>query len=702
MLSPLKILFVIMFLILSSATQASRVVTFDDLEGVRTEGDSKMVTSDLSTDGRYFAVAPGGVLQVMDTSTGHVLYELGEGQLPRWSPSGSQLAFYSLRSGSMQLWIWNSDDSQVWQLTDVKGGVDPDPTTRVAGYAIEAFDYAWSPDGARLVFASRVDFPIPGWEDGAPLVLDRSTPPERTLMGVFSHASGATGGIAAAPDGRQYQYRALERGKTSLSRLFIADVETRVVKMLDGQVGNVFNPQWSPDGQEIAFAVIDEAATDIFSASLGEIRVRNLITGSEAVVASGTDVHHRPRWSPDGATIAYLLGNQSVDIGLVTIDRQERETYAFAKRVRKFDWAHDGGGLLLSYVDDDMERRLVRFDFTSSPLQSLATGVDRHWSQALDGTLVWIEGLWGPDIWMLSSAVNAPVRVASLAIDDSQDGLQLGRLETINYSTPQGQKLEGRLLYPPDYQPGKVYPLIVDGYPLLGGSYWMNPMLGNQAWAAMGYLVFKPYARAPHAWANCSGDPDFCALGRGPQGWDVMVDDVMSGVDELIRRGLVDPTRMCAYGFSNGGGLVSYLITRTDRFACAVIVAPVWPNWVGAPLLSLQTWQLMSDWVGVDVLADPEAYVKMSAIFRARQVKTPVLIAAGDEDGMFLLGAIEMYNALRFAGADVTLLRYPDQGHVFKDDGLLDLWRREMVFFERHLKPDRSGTAAISRWATPP
>src|SRR3546814_9505240 len=106
--------------------------------------------------------------------------------------------------------------------------------------------------------------------------------------------------------------------------------------------------------------------------------------------------------------------------------------------------------------------------------------------------------------------------------------------------------LEGKLLYPTDYVEGKRYPLIVDAYPMNSGNGWMHPMGGNQAWATAGYLVFKPHqARAPHVTPNCAGDKDYCAAGKGPGGWDVMVDDVMSGVDELIRRGLVDADRMC-------------------------------------------------------------------------------------------------------------------------------------------------------------
>ena len=213
----------------------------------------------------------------------------------------------------------------------------------------------------------------------------------------------------------------------------------------------------------------------------------------------------------------------------------------------------------------------------------------------------------------------------------------------------------------------------------------MSPLSGNQAWASAGYMVFKPQPRAPHSTPNCSGSSSFCQAGRGPSGWDVTVDDVMSGIDDLARRGLIDPDRMCVYGHSNGGGVAQYLVTRTDRFKCAVILAPVLPNWTGSALLSLDTIGLMADMAGAKLWEDPSAYVKLSGIFRADKVKTPILLAAGDDDGLFLLGSIELYNVLRSAGAKVTFLRYPGQGHAFTGDALHNFWRREMAFFAAHL-----------------
>jgi acylaminoacyl-peptidase len=136
--------------------------------------------------------------------------------------------------------------------------------------------------------------------------------------------------------------------------------------------------------------------------------------------------------------------------------------------------------------------------------------------------------------------------------------------------------------------------------------------------------------------------------------------------------------------------VVDYLVTRTDAFKCAIAVAPVLPNWLGTSFLWYDSVGLVSRLAGAKPWEDPDAYVKLSAVLHVRNVKTLMLLADGDEDGAFLLGSIEMYNALRAAGANVTLLRYPNQGHVLTGAALHDFWRREMAFFAAHLRPNEA------------
>src|SRR5260370_40673097 len=98
-------------------------------------------------------------------------------------------------------------------------------------------------------------------------------------------------------------------------------------------------------------------------------------------------------------------------------------------------------------------------------------------------------------------------------------------------------------------------------------------MGGNQALAARGYAVFYPNARGPHVWINPFKTAAYDQAARGPKGWEVTFDDVMSGVDEMIRRGIADPDRMGLLGFSNGGAIVKHFLTKKGRFKWSVSVA---------------------------------------------------------------------------------------------------------------------------------
>ncbi len=214
-------------------------------------------------------------------------------------------------------------------------------------------------------------------------------------------------------------------------------------------------------------------------------------------------------------------------------------------------------------------------------------------------------------------------------------------------------------------------------------------MFGNQLWAARGYAVFLPTARAPHFWMGFIKSDSYTQAGKGPKGWDLTVDDIMSGVDEIIRRGIADPNRMGLYGFSNGGGIVNYLVTRTSRFKCAVSVAGAMSDWVRQALSHSDSGVTAFEG-GTSLWDDPDAYIQLSPVFHLNKVATPMLLADGDRDGQFLLDTIEMYNGLRQLGREVTFLRYPNQGHGFTGSAMKDFWERANAFFDKYLKLEQS------------
>jgi len=311
-----------------------------------------------------------------------------------------------------------------------------------------------------------------------------------------------------------------------------------------------------------------------------------------------------------------------------------------------------------------------------------------HLSESASGAMAWqqSDGSHAGGLWF--RAPNAESAVEIVDLNPEVKSWELGTQEVIRWKNARGEEIEGVLLKPVGYKDGHKYPLIVDDYPGTSGSFRSSPYGGNQAWASRGYAVlFTSGARAPHVWMNPFKSVKYDFAAKGAHGWDVTFDDVMSGVDEVIRRGIADPDRMGLFGFSNGGAIAQMLITRTNRFKCAVAQAGVPMADLTRTFLSDPTFDF-STVVGMKPWDDPQGYVELSSVYRLNKVTTPVLLADGDEDGEFLLNTIEVYDGLRSAGKGVTFVRYPGQSHVLTGWALHDFLQRTIDFFDAHLHPE--------------
>jgi len=676
----------------SASPQAKFLVDLDDL--LTLKDVDALEPLQLSPDGKRLAYVTDGDLWVQDVTPGSVPQNFGKGQLPLWSVDGTKLAYYSSRSGSLQLWVMDVYSGHTEQVTHLDGGIDPDPATIVrAGHPAK---YSWSPDGRRLVFASQVA--IPGTDDATrkeaaqtstdrvPLVLTDRTPPEWTLTGIFDANK-----IKSPWDIR-------EKGSThtpslpmqKVSQLFIVDIDTGVLQQLTFGQNGYFNPDWSPNGQQIACASNEGRSLKGFAAVPTNIHLIDVRTRKTIVLTGGPGDKYYPSWSPDGNWLAYKGGKHFGKESVFVIPRGGGQpieaTVRLSTSVNEFCWLPDSKAIVAITLHG-VSWPIVRIEWRSGMLRSIThKGRAHHLAASATGEVGWVhsdKSALGV-IKVLSARGHQPLVLTDL---NPQIGdWALGEQETVFWKNSRGEALVGVLIKPVSYQPGHRYPLIVDGYPMQTDSFKGNPMTGNQAWASKGYAVFWPNPRSPHLWWNQFRTQAFDFEGRGPQGWDVTVDDVLSGIDELIRRGVVDPDRMGLYGFSNGGGVIDYLVTRTKRFKCAISVGPALSDWVRPALLHTRS-LLPTFEGGLNPWKNAKDYIQLSAVFHVHKVTTPMLLADGDDDGDFLLDTIEMYNGLRWFGKKVVLLRYPDQGHGFTGWALRDFWERESAFLYEYLRP---------------
>jgi dipeptidyl aminopeptidase/acylaminoacyl peptidase len=265
----------------------------------------------------------------------------------------------------------------------------------------------------------------------------------------------------------------------------------------------------------------------------------------------------------------------------------------------------------------------------------------------------------------------------------------LGEGETVRWAAPDGVQIEGVLLYPAGYEEGKRYPLIAH---IHGGPTWQWLMRFVGGWhdwgqwlAAQGYAVLMPNPRGSfgrgrdYAWGNQRnwGHGDF--------------DDVLSGVDALIERGIADPDRLGIGGWSYGGYLTSWAIGHTDRFKAAIVGAGV------TDLLSFQAADIPS-WLPTQMMLapsyrEPEVYLRSSPITYVANAKTPTLILHGASDERVRLGqGKELYHALQALGTPTEMVIYPREPHIFQErHHQRDVLERVAGWFNRWVRGDEAG-----------
>lgn len=678
-----------------------RAVTYEDLEHIVDADDSFA----LSSDGRTIAFEQNGDIYLKETTGRTAAKKIGAGSFPKWSPNGLRLAYFSSGTGSLQLWNYVLADRTAHPVTSLPTGISPDPRTWLLVGA-GALRYDWSPDSSKLVFVSRVpqnggevdnvESERPAARGDAPLVLDSSTDADLTISGIFPKkpdVSLAEGGSTS---------KSGDVTATLVQQLFVADVtehQSKVSQLTKTSAG-YFHPAWAPDGHSIACATTESKSLDGSLETTDIVRL-DAVSGQRVETTSGKGLKYAPSWSADGKRIVFLENEDDGVYGFPTLyawDWQRGNTLALAPRLnsRVYHYEIDlNRNEVIFLYRDGLRSLLNRVGFDGRPPRLVrAEGHDRMPSYfAVDrkGDVAWnLVTSENPEIIEL---VSAGLRNPTTIVDLNPESAHwlLGKRREVHWTNTRGDRLDGIVIEPPGFNPKKPYPAIVDAYPLTRGEAW-GLLAGNRVWAAKGYLIFVPAARGPHVWMNDWSTRSYGLVARGGDGWEVTQDDLMSGVNALISEGIIDRSRICIYGHSNGAAVALNVIARTNAFACAVAAAPVDLDWLSSSTIETAGPAWAKRTVGSSSVFDaPENYLKLSVLYKASAIHTPTLLAVGDYDSPeTLLGTIGMYNSLRYLGRNVTMLRYRDQGHVFRGAAMKDFWERELQFFDQHLRGGNS------------
>lgn len=570
---------------------------------------------------------------------------------PVFSPDGKYLAFLSSRSGKSQVWRLRISGGEAEQLTAADNGVN---------------SFQWSPDGKTIAYLMR----------------DADTPEE-----------------ALAKKEKRYVIEVDQNYK--FSHLYTAAVDKdgtgqRAQRRLTQGNFDVTSFDWSPDGKTLVFAhqPNPDINTDRVS---GDISLVPADSGAIKPLVTTGGVDQNPRFSPDGRWVAF----ESTGTGPEPIGLKDLYVVAAAggtaralphtpdRTASLLGWDQKGSSVMASETfrtsgvvvsvpvmpEAGTEARILSPQIGTSSSFALAPAHNlmAYVYQTMDDA---------PEVFVSRMDGSQPKKISG--IHDDLKLPELGKSEVITWKSKDGLEIEGIITYPVGYEKGKKYPVVlqIHGGPagVFTESFTGNPgIYHNQYFAEKGFVVIRPNPRGSTGYGKDFRYANFQDWGYGDY------EDVMAGVDKVIEMGIGDEDRMAVMGWSYGGYLTSFLVTRTNRFKVASMGAGL-PN-----LISMTTTTDIPDYLvghmGVEFWDDYDRYEKHSAMYHIKNVQTPTQVIHGENDLRvpFTQGQ-EFYVALKRRGIPTEMLVLPRTPHGPREPKLLlEVSPRITQWFEQHL-----------------
>jgi dipeptidyl aminopeptidase/acylaminoacyl peptidase len=422
---------------------------------------------------------------------------------------------------------------------------------------------------------------------------------------------------------------------------------------------------------------------------------------SKIVALPGPD--RAPMFSSDGKQLAFVtsLGQPkffyaNTHIALVDLETVLKRPALTAADVRdltqRFDedpdafaWVPSG---LYFGATQKMTSKLYRLEASSWQIQPVSTDDHLIINEATvtpDGNTIAFtadDATHLTELYISSSKAFAPKKLSDQTAQVS--GWKIGSVEVVSWKSKDGTVIEGVLHKPVDYDPKRKYPLLVK---IHGGPTGISQprFLPNdyaypvQAFLEKGALVLEPNYRGSAGYGAKFRSLNVRNLGVGDM-WDVM-----SGVDALIAKGIVDPDRLAAMGWSQGGYISAFLTTHTDRFKAISVGAGI-SDWT-TYYVSTDITPFTRQYLGATPWDDPQIYAKTSPITTIRQAKTPTLIQHGSADHRVPVpDAFELYRGLQDLHVDSRLILYTGFGHgIDKPKSALALVQANLDWFGHYI-----------------
>jgi len=576
---------------------------------------------------------------------------------PQWSPDGKYLAFLGVRGTD------KDTENQVWTL-DLRGGEAVQFTNVPQGVN----SYRWSPDGTKMALVIKDAKP----QTNAP---DENSSNEKLEPFVIDR-------LQFKKDYVGY----LDRRRT---HIYIKNGNEKPIQITFGDYDDS-DPQWNPDNKLIAFVSKREGDpdannnSDIWLVDSSDDKKNREL--KKLTINPGPDTN--PSWSPDGNTIAYISSIEPDKLWYATehlaiTDKNNGETKLLSlnyDRMISSPMFSNDGKSIFALASDRGNRPLIKFDLSNGDKENMTPGELSVRNYAIgnkDKIITLMSSHHSPfnfylikrnEIINLTNYNNAILKDTKLA--------DVKRLIVPGW---RNEPVESFIYYPPNYDNQKIYPTI---FVLHGGPVSQHDTSFDefaQLYAANGYIAVLPN---PHG-SSGYGQAYSYALNKK---WGVPdFEDVDAIADYLVENGVSDPNKLGVGGWSYGGILTNYVITKSTRFSGAVsgasevnhranyghdIYQNEWEVELGLP------WVNIEDWEAINPFND------------LGKVTTPTLVIGGQLDwNVPILNSEQLYQVLKRRGIDTKLVVYPGEYHgINRPSFVRDRYERFIDWFDQYVK----------------
>jgi dipeptidyl aminopeptidase/acylaminoacyl peptidase len=542
----------------------------------------------------------------------------------QFSPDGSMLSFTRSVDEKSQLFLMRTDGGEAQKLSKHKTSVG---------------SYRWSQDGSKIFFVAaeprseeeekaRKDGDDAIFVDEGPSgqragtwnnfwVIDVASKEEKRITEV-DHRIGS---FAVSPGADRIAFTSRSenrRNQQNHSEIRLLDVESGEIRQLTENRAPESRLVWAPDGQSLAYTARTDGEWELM---LDKIWIMDPESGDKRMVSGAFDGNISTFvWTPDASAILFS-GLQGTNNNLFRLDVGSGDVVKVTSAL---------GSLSPSSFSRDCTRMAYVFQDFDTP----------------------------SDVWIGPTDGSSGVRLTD-ANPWIEEKIVLGKGELIQWTSKDGTAIEGILMLPSG-DPGEALPLLLHIHGGPAGVFRNAFSTQNHVWAGLGYAQLFPNVR------GSSGYDDELLSGNARDIGGGDYEDLMTGVDEVVARGIADPDQLGLRGWSYGGILGGWTVTQTDRFKGASIGAMVsdWTSEYGPGFNhDVRLW-----YIGGTPWENPGEWRERSALTHVANVTTPTLILHGMNDRTDTEPQSMMFfQALKDQGKIARYIRFPREPHGFRE-----------------------------------